>query len=457
MRTNAPSKKAGLLASMKRDGAFRLFLAGSSVSMLGSRVTTIAYPMLVLYLTGSPTTAGWVAFAATAPSLFVYMPAGALVDRWDDPKSIMLISEAGRGIAIGVVTVTLLCGRPSVTVLVIAAVAEEILEVFSTLAERRCVHSLVGRDQASSALARIEGRTHVVVLAGRPLGGFLFEVEHIFPFLFDTLSFAISVCTLVGIRGKKSSQLRIGTDSTISSAEVDRKDRGGNTATSPYRTADMHLKNDIRDGLRELRANPRAKLIIILAANATLISQALLMIFLAEAHEQRLSSVMVSMILAASGVGGILGSMLASRPKGMVKMPLIQIQLWVWSIAFALLWTSGGKSFIWMAFVMIILGFTGALSNIQFGAYLMDSVAETMLARVTSFGNLMSFAACAFGPAFGGMIFQDYRTKNAVLTLFVFTLVLAVISVVAPQMRSPKARSQDSPGSMAEGSRVPAR
>ena len=64
-----------------RNRAFSLLIAGSSVSMLGTRMTTIAFPMLVLYLTGSPVTAGWAAFVATAPSILAYMPAGALVDR----------------------------------------------------------------------------------------------------------------------------------------------------------------------------------------------------------------------------------------------------------------------------------------------------------------------------------------------------------------------------------------
>jgi hypothetical protein len=80
----------------------------------------------------------------------------------------MLLSEFGRGIAIAAVVFALLLDRPNLTLLIGAAVIEEILEVFSSLAERRYVGSLVQRDQVSSALVRMEARTHVVVLAGRP-------------------------------------------------------------------------------------------------------------------------------------------------------------------------------------------------------------------------------------------------------------------------------------------------
>ena len=70
----------------RENRTFRRLLGASSVSMLGSHVTTIAYPLLVLHLTGSPFTAGCAVFAATAPSMFAYIPAGALVDQVE-PKA----------------------------------------------------------------------------------------------------------------------------------------------------------------------------------------------------------------------------------------------------------------------------------------------------------------------------------------------------------------------------------
>ena len=131
--------------------------------MLGSHVTTIAYPFLVLHLTNSPFTAGCAAFAATAPGVLVYIPAGALVDRWD-PRRAMLVSELGRGLAIATVAVTLAVGRPIVALLIAVAVIEGVLEVFSGLAERRYIGTFVERNEVASALVSMEARTHVVVV-----------------------------------------------------------------------------------------------------------------------------------------------------------------------------------------------------------------------------------------------------------------------------------------------------
>ena len=60
--------------SIGENRTFRRLLRASSVSMLGSHVTSIAYPLLILHLTGSPFTAGCAVFATTAPSIWHTYP-----------------------------------------------------------------------------------------------------------------------------------------------------------------------------------------------------------------------------------------------------------------------------------------------------------------------------------------------------------------------------------------------
>src|SRR5580700_9106709 len=133
MVTIVGPERTSRTGSIAGNQTFRRLLGASSVSMLGSHVTTIAYPLLVLRLTGSPFTAGCAVFAATAPSIFAYIPAGALVDRWN-PRQVMLLSELGRGVAICTVAAALTFGKPIVALLMALAVIEGVLEVFSGLA-----------------------------------------------------------------------------------------------------------------------------------------------------------------------------------------------------------------------------------------------------------------------------------------------------------------------------------
>ena len=77
-----------------------LLWTGQAVSVLGSRVSSIAYPLLVLALTRSPAQAGLVGFAGTLPYLLFQLPAGGLVDRWNRKRT-MIACELGRGLALG--------------------------------------------------------------------------------------------------------------------------------------------------------------------------------------------------------------------------------------------------------------------------------------------------------------------------------------------------------------------
>lgn len=391
--------------------------------MLGTRMSNIALPMLALYLTGSPAAAGWTAFAATVPSFLVYMPAGALVDRWH-PRRVMLISEFGRGLAIATVVMALLLARLSLPLLIGAAVVEEILEVFSTLAERRYVSSLVGPEQASSALVRLEARTHVVVLAGRPLGGLLFTVTPTLPFVADMLSFVISVGTLIGLKSRQAARLPASMGARIAS--------WSRTGQAGPGQPDGRLWSGILEGLGWLRRDEFTRVTVVLSAGTTLICQALIMVFLSYAHGRHLSSLAIGIALAGSGLGGAVGAVIAARLPAPTRRPWTLIRRCAWLAAIAILAVPAGLSFSRMAFVMAILGFSGALGNVELGTYLMQNAPEDMLARVTGAGRLLSFGACAAGPVLGGVAAQEYGIRTSVLLLSAALSALSLFSFLMP-------------------------
>jgi predicted MFS family arabinose efflux permease len=424
MQVTTATRDVGMTTPLRRNRDFRLLLSGSSVSMLGSRVSAIAYPLLVLAMTGSPVVAGWASFATIAPSILIYLPAGALVDRWD-PRRVMLRSEFGRGTAIAIIVVALALRRMTVVELVIIGAIEQILEVFSVLAERRFVRSVVERGQVASALARSEARTHMVILVGRPLGALLFGLGRIFPFVADVFSFAVSVGALVRIRNRRG-------------------------ARWPERAASRNLGHEIREGLQWLRSNPFAGIGLPLTAGTTLISQALIMVFLAEAHTRHLSPLMIGIVLAASGGGGVLGSVAASRLFRLVGYSLLRIQMWTWAATFGLLAMSGGRSFLAVTAAMAVLGFTGALGNIALNTFVVHHAAETMLARVMSVDRVTSFGALAVGPALGGILYEQWGTRYAIVALLIATCFLLVPASTEPLRRRNQAVVGNPAGDVAQ-------
>ena len=335
------------------------------------------------------------------------------------------MSELGRGVAIGTVALTLAFGKPMVWLLIAVAVIEGVLEVVSGLAERSCVGSIVRRDQVSSALARTEAKTHVVLVAGRPLGGLLFGFGAIFPFLADAASFIYSVLVLFRIRD----------------AEL-----AGNAVGAPRESPPKDsLLTEIREGLHWIHEDKFARMTILSFSVGTLIFQALIMVFLGEAHSRQLSALAIGMVLAASGVGGALGSVAAKRLLPRVGYHWVLIQMSIWVIGFAFLILPAGRQFLFTAIIMAILGLTGALGNIALDSHLMQANQE-MLARVTSVSRLASFAAFAIGPITGGVLVQEFGAQRAMFYLFFFTPVMLLLALFTPAAASrPASRAACSP------------
>jgi MFS family permease len=408
-------KARSLVVQTLLDGprSFRILLAGSSVSMLGSRISTIAFPMLVLHLNDSPFVAGLVTFVAIVPSMIAYIPAGALVDRWD-PWRVMLLSELMRGIAVASVVTCLLLfnGRFDIYLPISFMIVEEILEIFWMLADRRYMSQLTELDMIAPSQASIEVRAHAAVLAGRPIGPFLFTLTPFLPFLADAASFVVSIWTLLLLREPKARLKRL-------------------RAKHPLKPG-RRLLDEIGEGFRWLSRNWHAGLTMLLMSFTTLIAQALIMMILAEAHDKRLSTVAIGGVLAASGAGGTIGSVVAGRLPDWLKKFWLQIQLCAWSLALGLLALSGVRLAWCIAAVMLFLGLTGSIGNIEFGAYLVRNVDDGMLGRIVSIGQVMTIGAFGLGPCLGGGAIQKFGIQVAVELFFILVLLIAIVSLSMP-------------------------
>lgn len=386
------------LVPLRRNFGFQLLLAGSSVSMLGSRATTIAYPLLALAISHSPLLAGWACFAASAPSMLSYIPAGAIVDRCN-PRLAGLIGETARGLIIAMVVAAFLLSRLTVWQLIAAAVAEEIFAVFSSLAERRLTCSLVEPDNVPSALAGTEARTHVAVMLGRPLGALLFGVSHMLPFAFDSMTFGANAAALTIMRKHYRHDL------------VERQPKA-------------YLLREMVEGFGWLRKDRFALLALPLTAGTTFVGQALIMFFLVEAHAYRLSSFSTGLVLAASGLGGVLGAWVAPPMFRAFGSYLLNAQLAGWFLTFACLYLWGWQSFPCMAVAMMFMSLTGALGNVALDNYIAQSAGPSLLGRVMSIYSFITFGALAFGPLVGASLLSEHSPQHVVLALLFAVAIL---------------------------------
>ena len=403
-RLTTLSRAARVLPSNPQ--AFRILIFGSSISMLGTRISTLAFPMLVLGIKDSPLIAGVVAFAAIVPGVLLYMPAGAIVDR-RDPRRVMLMSEILRGIVAILVVVALLIYQRNINIafLMLAMFAEEVLEIFSTLADRRYLNRLMERDKISSRQASVEARTHAAALVGRPIGPLLFAFGPFLPFLVDAISFVASVGSLLLIR----------------------------PAGEPWETGWPTLKqvtSGIGQGVGKVKSDRRIWLTSSLMAMTSVVSQALILIFLVEAQSKKLSTLAIGIVLGASGVGGALGAFSSKIVLRFIRKRWLPIQMGAWFIVFLVLARTRGDSVFWSAAAMFVMSVTGAIGNVECGTYLTENIADDMIGKISGVSYTMTIGACALGPVFGGFVVQESSVQDAVFILLIIVALMVLASLL---------------------------
>jgi len=114
------------------------------VSTLGSQMAHIAYPLLVLAITGSPAIVGYVSALRITPFVLLSLPVGALIDRWDR-RRVMLLCDLGRAVVVSSLPLAMLFAEPSLWHIMAVALVEGTLMAFYNLAEVAALPRVVAR------------------------------------------------------------------------------------------------------------------------------------------------------------------------------------------------------------------------------------------------------------------------------------------------------------------------
>src|SRR5579859_6638958 len=171
---------------------FMLLWGGQFVSYIGTDISGIALPLIVLSITGSPAQAGTIAALRGFVYVLLSIPVGVLVDRWNR-KVVMIVGNLGSGFAIGSIALALLLHQLTITQLYIVSIVEGIFYVFANLARYTAFVRVVPKEQIPSAIAQWGVGDNFSFLIGPPIGGFLYQTIGAFvAFFTDALSYFIN-------------------------------------------------------------------------------------------------------------------------------------------------------------------------------------------------------------------------------------------------------------------------
>lgn len=392
---------------LRRNRDFLLLWSGQVVSTVGSEVSQLAYPLLVLALTHSPRDAGIVGFARALPFLLFYLPAGAYVDRWDR-KRVMLAADAGRALALGSVGLWIALGRPPLAWLAITSFVEGSLFVFFQLSEGAALPQIVPQEQLPQAIAQNQARQQGASLVGSPLGGAMYGLSRLLPFTADAVSYAISFVSLLFVRPAFQGERE---------------------------PAQSTLRSEIGEGLGWLRRQPFMRAITACVAGTNFVHQALSLVLIVRLRNLGASPALIGAVFAITAVGSIAGAIAAPWVQRHVHPPVVVLgSLWIWPVQTAALFLIPSPLVIG---AVTAAGFVaGPIFNVVVGAYRYALVPERLYGRVASAVLLFAWGSIPLGSLFAGYGIASWGARPMLLILAAMLLVIALAATASRDMRT---------------------
>ena len=165
----APTGRA--LAAL-RHPRFRLYSAGVLLSLIGSWVESAAFGYVVLLLGGSAAALGVIGFLNTIPNILFALPGGALADRYDRRKLLLLFQTLNMGVA-ALLAVLWATGELTVPLIAAIAIVGGTLGTLSFPAFQGMLAATVPGEDLESAVAINSLSLQVARFVGPALAGFL--------------------------------------------------------------------------------------------------------------------------------------------------------------------------------------------------------------------------------------------------------------------------------------------
>jgi MFS family permease len=391
---------------LRRNREFMFLWSGQALSAVGSQVSAVAFPLLVLALTGSPAKAGIVGFAAIAPLPLLGMPAGALADRVNR-KRLMVACSGVRGLALAALALVLVASGGAPYALIVAvALIDGAGFITSYVAERGALAQIVAPEHLRQAVARNESRSFAAQLAGPPLGGLLFAASRAVPFLFDAVSDIASTVGLLLIRSEFQ-ETRVETEA------------GGFT-----------------DGWRWVWRRPffRACALLFAGSNPVFTGLVLLIVVLARRHGA--DPALIGVMLAIAASGGLLGALLAPALQHRLRPRHVVItETWVVVAMLPLLLVV--HSALLLGAIVAAAELTTPITNSIVVGYRVALAPDRLQGRVQAASTTISFSFAWLGPLSVGLMLQDAGATATILVLTAWMALLGLATLIAPAFAEP--------------------
>jgi hypothetical protein len=387
---------------LRRNRDFALLQGGQLLSASGSQATAIAYPLLVLALTGSQAKAGVVAFAGIMPFALFGLIAGVVADRYDR-RAVMIAADGVRALTVAALGLLVALDVVAFWQVPLAAFVEGAGSAFFAPAASGALRAVVPASRLADAANVQQVRVAAVSIAGPPIGGALFGVRHALPFVADAVSYAFSVVSLALTR-------------------------------TPFQQERAVARPPIAEGWRFLWGEPFLRTTTFLYGLANFIAPGLLLAVVIVGEAQGLSGGAIGLLLAAFGgcllLGGLASPLIRRR---LSARAILLLELWAWTgcVAFVI-WPD---VYVLTAAILPAGVATPNTDSVVIGRRL-ALTPDRLVGRVESVRSTLALLVAPFGPLAAGLLLDAVSDRAAIAVFAALALLLAVCGTLSRALRA---------------------
>ncbi|MGW5969507.1 MFS transporter [Streptomyces sp. NPDC055186] len=402
-------------SSLWRDSDFRRLWVGQAASQLGEHACLVVLPLFaVLTLDAGAGQLGALRAVGQAPILLLSLFVGAWVDRWRT-RTVMVLTDVGRTLALGAAAVAGLLGLLGLPALLAVAFAVGALSVFFDVAYQASLVRLVKRDQLVRANSALEGSRSAAQIGGPALGGALVSLLSApIAAASSALFFALS---FLSIR-------RIGRHESV----PERSER-------PPR-----VWRRIQEGLRFVAGDTSLRAVCLASAVFQFFFAAVMTVYLLFLpRDLHLSGAAVGLVLAATGPGALVGSLLAARlPSRFGHGAVLVSAAALGDGVFLLVPALHGSSVVTVPALLAIsflFGAFGQLVNVTLMAVRQTLTPDGMQGRAAATINFVGMGLTPLGSLLGGFLAEGWGARTSLLVTAAGMLLSPALMALSPLAR----------------------
>ena len=189
-----------MFASLRRHRNYRLYFGGQLISQVGTWLQNAAQAWLVLDLSHSAASVGWLGFCLYTPFAVFGLVGGALADRIDR-RRMMVLTQTAMALCAAALAIVTYLRVDSVLVIDAIAVLRGTIQAFNNPSRQALMVQLVGRSELPNAIALNAGLNNATRIVGPAIAGVMIATVGVAAcFALNAISFVPVILALLALR-----------------------------------------------------------------------------------------------------------------------------------------------------------------------------------------------------------------------------------------------------------------